>query len=202
MLSNFITRLFENNESPTSENYIVVQLNDKVIPVDKCTVYINPLAALLSEKNYGEISGGGTVKELPGEIVFCDIQIRLFDQINDIIIEDIIYCLENCGAPKGSKLIIEKINQEISFGTTEGIAIYIDSEKLQKESFKEYDVDFVQSEIIRLTQTAQKTDRYWEGESTTGLYFYGQSYEKMKGEITHFMNTYPLCQGARIAQIA
>jgi len=201
MLPNFITRLFE-NESETSENYIVVQLNDKVIPVDKRTVYMDPLIELLSEKNYGEIAGGGTVKELPGEIVFCDIQIKLFDQINDLMIEDIIHCLENCGAPKGSKLIIEKIEQEIPFGLTEGIAVYIDAENLQKESYKEYDVDFVQSEILRLTQITQKTDRYWEGETTTGLYFYGQSYEKMKGEITHFINTYPLCQGARIAQIA
>ena len=118
MLPNFITRLFE-NESETSENYIVVQLNDKVIPVDKRTVYMDPLIELLSEKNYGEIAGGGTVKELPGEIVFCDIQIKLFDQINDIMIEDIIQCLENCGAPKGSKLIIEKIEQEIPFGDVE-----------------------------------------------------------------------------------
>ncbi|OMQ10337.1 hypothetical protein [[Flexibacter] sp. ATCC 35103] len=203
MLLQFISNLFESNEPDQNQYDIVIQINDKVSPADKRNLYLLPLNDFLTSKNYGEISGGGILKEEPGEIIFCDIHVKFHqEEINENILKDIMIYLEDCGAPKGSKIIIEKTHQEIPFGKNEGIAIYLDGENSEEKNQETYNLDFVQSEISRRTNTTQSAERFWKGNSTTGLYFYGQSYEKMKDEVSHFMSSYPLYKSARIAQIA
>jgi hypothetical protein len=44
--------------------------------------------------------------------------------------------------------------------------------------------------------------RYWQGDIESALYFYGESYKQMSYAISDFVKKYPLCQGARIVQIA
>ncbi|OXG09049.1 hypothetical protein BC749_103141 [Flavobacterium araucananum] len=203
MLLQFISKLFESDEPDQNQYDIVVQINDKVAPADKRNLYLLPLNDFLSQNNYGEISGGGILKEEPGEIIFCDIHIKLFkEEITIAVLENIITYLEDCGAPKGSKIIIEKTHQEIPFGKNEGIAIYLDEENPDRKNEDEYNIDFIQSEISKRTNTSQYTERYWKGNTTTGLYFYGQSFDKMKDHVSDFMHTYPLYKSARIAQIA
>lgn len=198
MLLQLISKFFESDESDYT---IVIQINDKVLPVEKRNLYLLPLHDFLAENNYGEICGGGILKEEPGEIIFCDIHVKLFqEEINSNVLDSIMKFLEDCGAPKGSKIIIEETHEEILFGKKEGIAIYLDGENLEKKSDDFYNIDFVQSEISKLTKTSQ--ERYWKGNATTGLYFYGPSFEEMKSEVSDFMQTYPLYQNARIAQIA
>lgn len=197
MLLQFISNLFESDESVQNPYDIVIQINDKVSPLDRRNLYMLPLHDFLSDHNYGEISGGGILKEEPGEIIFCDIHVKFYKkEISTIVLNEIINFVEICGAPKGSKIIIENTHQEIPFGKNEGIAIYLDGENLEEKA------DFVQSEISKRTNTLQSADRYWKGNSTTGLYFYGQSFEKMKEEVSHFMSAYPVYKSARITQIA
>jgi len=161
------------------------------------------LAALLEEKRYGEIVGGGTVKEEPGEILFCDIQIELpTEKIDFEAINTIINHLETCGAPKGSRIIIDETQEEIPFGKMEGIAVYLDAASLQHKHYDAKDIDFIQQELYRLTGAEPNADRYWEDETATALYFYGPSFEMMKDNIQYFIDTYPLCRNARITQIA
>ncbi|MFH6959402.1 hypothetical protein ACHRV1_18555 [Flavobacterium aquidurense] len=197
MLLQFISNLFESDESVQNPYDIVIQINDKVSPLDRRNLYMLPLHDFLSDHNYGEISGGGILKEEPGEIIFCDIHVKFYKkEISTIVLNEIINFVEICGAPKGSKIIIENTHQEIPFGKNEGIAIYLDGENLEEKA------DFVHSEISKRTNTLQSADRYWKGNSTTGLYFYGQSFEKMKEEVSHFMSAYPVYKSARITQIA
>ena len=197
MLLQFISNLFESDESIQNPYDIVIQINDKVSPLDRRNLYMLPLHDFLTDNNYGEISGGGILKEEPGEIIFCDIHVKFHkDEISTAVLNDIINFVEICGAPKGSKIIIEKTHQEIPFGKNEGIAIYFDGENDPEKN----NVDFVQSEISKLTSTTQ--ERHWKGNATTALYFYGKSFDTMKDGISDFMHTYPLYKSARIAQIA
>lgn len=201
MLLQFISNLFESDEDDQNLYDIVIQINDKVSPLDRRNLYMLPLNNFLTENNYGEISGGGILKEEPGEIIFCDIHVKLYqEKISTAILNEIINFVEICGAPKGSKIIIEKTHQEIPFGKNEGIAIYFDGENSQQKDLQDYDIDFVQAEISKLTNTSQ--ERYWKENATTGLYFYGKSFDKMKDNVSDFMHTYPLYKAARIAQIA
>jgi len=183
--------------------YVVAQLNDKLAPAEKAIVYTQTLSSFLEEKGYGEVTGGGTAKEEPGEILFCDIQIELeSENIDYSVVHSIIEHLENCGAPKGSKLIIDATQEEIPFGKMEGMTVYLDAENLQQHHCTYDDIDFIQQEIYKLTGAKQNADRYWEDETTTAFYFYGHSFEEMNNNIQHFIGTYPLCQKARIVQIA
>ncbi len=44
--------------------------------------------------------------------------------------------------------------------------------------------------------------RYWESERETAFYFYGDSYKQMKAALLAVVPEIPLCQGAKIEQIA
>jgi len=205
MLKRFFTTLFKrkgDTEEPVG-NFIVAQLNEKVMPIDRGLVYEDPIDEFLKEKQYGEVTGGGTLQEKTGELAYCDIEIKLStDDIHKSIIADIIDKIETIGAPKGSKLIIEKTKEEISFGKKEGLALYIDGQNLPPEVYAECDINFVLSEIHRLTNIKSNADRNWQGEKETALYFFSDSFEQMKNSILDFIETYPLCKGARIVQIA
>lgn len=177
--------------------HIVAQLNDRIIPAYKGLLYTAPLATLLEKGQYGEVTGGGTVKEEPGEILFCDIQMKLTAKKSDAAIATIIQNLETCGAPKGSKIIMDD-SREIPFGKMEGLAVYLDSEMYCDAEEKL----FIQQELYRLTKVRNNIDRYWEDEDTTAFYFYGPSFLGMKSNIMPFLESYPSCHKARVMRIA
>lgn len=202
----FLKKLFgkhklEENES--SGNFIVATLNDKVMPIDRGEIYEDPLDEFLKNKNIGEVTGGGTMQLKSGELEYCDVEIKLdADEIDDNKIRLIIEKLEELGAPKGSKLIIEKTEQKIEFGKKEGLGIYLDGVNLDEEVYENSDSNFVVSEIKRLTGDTTETIRFWENNEETALYFYSDSFDNMNESIKEFINEYPLCKGARIEQIA
>ena len=43
---------------------------------------------------------------------------------------------------------------------------------------------------------------FWQGESETALYLYGQDAAAMEQAMAGFLASYPLCQGARLERIA
>lgn len=202
MLKNLLSGLF-GSKPQQEDNYIVVQINDKIMPIDRGTLYEDPIIELLAARNYGEVTGGGTMQEKTGELLYCDIEILLHDTKNlSAVVEDIREEFEKLGAPKGSKIHVEKTEQTIDFGKQEGLAIYLDGVNLPADVYKECDSNYVLSEISRLIGYDGDIVRYWQGNTETALYFYGASYAGMNAAIADFVNTYPLCRGARIVQIA
>ena len=199
MIKKILKKIF-NKEEPS---YILATLNDKIMPIDRGDIYEDPLEIILKENKWGEVSGGGTMQNKFGEIDFCDVEIKLNDsEINRDIIDIIIEKLETFGAPKGSVLKIEKTQETIKFGKLEGIGIYLDGKNLPETVYESCDINFVITEIHRLTNTEYKINRYWQNENETALYFYGQSFEKMKSQIFELLESYPLCKNARIEKIA
>lgn len=193
----------ESDKVKSNNCFIVAQLNEKIMPIDRGELYEEPLDEFLKTNGYGEVTGGGTMQTKSGEIEFCDIEILVY-QSNDIIkvSKEIINKLETLGAPKGSKLQIEKTNDIIPFGQKEGLAIFLDGVNLLSNVYKECDSNFVLSELSGLIGYDGNVQRYWQGNTETALYFYGESFVEMNRAISEFINTYPLCEGARIVQIA
>ena len=97
---------------------------------------------------------------------------------------------------------VEKTQEKINFGKLEGIGIYLDGTNLPKNVYEECDINFVITEIHRLTETEYIVNRNWENENGIALYFYGQSFDKMKTQIKEFVESYPLCENCRIEKIA
>lgn len=204
MFKKMIQKIFGvKSHNENSGEFIIIQLNDKIMPLDRGELYEEPLDEFLRSNNYGEVTGGGTMQAKSGEIVHCDIEILIYDG-NDYkkIIDEIIMKFENLGVPKGSFVSIDSTEERIAFGKNEGLAIYLDGINLPDHVYAECDSNVVLKELSRLTGYSGDVQRYWQGNSETALYFYGDSYEAMRNAILEFTSTYPLCQNSRIIQIA
>lgn len=68
--------------------------------------------------------------------------------------------------------------------------------------YESSDVNYVFSEFDRHVAPNGQVYSYWEGPTETALYMYGPSFETMKALLAEFISSYPLCQRARIEQIA
>jgi hypothetical protein len=201
MLKKLFKKIF--NSQPEKENYIVAQLNDKVMPIDRGEVYEDPLNGFLKMKYYGEVTGGGTLLSKTNEIEHCDIEIKVIDDnFTDQSIKDIIEKLEELGAPKGSKLIIEQTGEKIEFGKLEGLAIYLDGINLSDEVYKNSDSEALANQIRELAGIKSDVVRHHQGNTETALYFYGTSFIAMKNAIADLVNNHPECENARVVQIA
>lgn len=201
----FFKNLFGNKKEIQEKKpeFIVITLNDKIQPIDRGEYYENGLEKLLLENNIGEITGGGTMQHQSGEIDFVDIEIELSnEEISNENLNKIILYLEEKGAPKNSKITIEKTNKVINFGKLEGIGVYLDGKNLDEEVYENCDSNFVVSEIKNLIDDKTDIVKFWEGSEKTALYFYGESFIEMKNKISNFINEYPLCKNAEIIQIA
>ncbi len=180
---------------------ILARLNDRAMPRDRGALYEDPLDDFLRTQKFGEVTGGGTQLGEDNEIVFCDvdIELRVFSKVS---IEAVKSILEELGAPKGSKLIIEPTGDEQPFGVNEGLAVYLNGTDLPEEVYKTCDSNFVFQEFNRLLGSEGKIHSHWQGPTETALYMYGRSFKAMKSCLLDFLRNYPLCERARVVQIA
>ncbi|MGD9636009.1 MAG: hypothetical protein AB7G28_01730 [Pirellulales bacterium] len=185
----------------TQSSLVIARLNDRAQPIDRGALYEDPLDEALREHRAGSVTGGGTQLTADFEVEFCDIEIQVPEPAAQSL-PLIRQTLENLGAPKGSKLLLEGQGEELPFGHNEGLAVYLNGTDLPDEVYAECDFDFIYSEFNRLLDTDGQVHSFWQGPTETALYAYGPSFEKMQTRLADFLNTYPLCQRARVVQIA
>ena len=178
------------------------RLNHKLLPLDRGKRYEDPLNDELKKRGFGETDGGGTMLEKSKEVEFIDVEMFLTQ--TDKSIPFVIERLESYGAPKGSKLIIREGDKEreIPFGKIEGFGVYLDGVNLPDEVYKTCDVNLVMKELDTLVKGHGSIQSYWQGQTETALYIYGDNAELMKKLIAEYMATYPLCKGARVVTLA
>ena len=68
------------------------------------------------------------------------------------VVRLVIATLERLGAPKGSTLTIGAEKRDVAFGTTEGLAVYLNGTDLPAETYRQCDSNFVYSEFGRLLE--------------------------------------------------
>ena len=180
---------------------VIAQLNDRAQPLDRGDLYEDPLDDFLQKAGKGAVTGGGTLLSANGEIDYCEVEIEIHESTDETI-HLLKLALEKLGAPKGSKLLFGEDGREIPFGNLEGLAVYLNGTDLPASTYQECDVNFVYSEFDRLLEGIGRVHSYWEGPTETALYMYGTSYEAMKNALSDFLGSYPLCDKARVVQIA
>ena len=177
-------------------------LNARIQPMDRGDRYEAPLLDALESGVIANVVGGGS-QLLPGgnEIEYCCIDLEIFDLKRGLPLVTSI--LETAGAPKGSYLsyVEDDESHRIPFGRTHGIAIYLNGTELPSEVYSDCDVNFIIAEIDRLLDGVGSYQSYWEGPTETALYVYGNSRDKMRGLLESFLETYPLCQRARVVDL-
>jgi len=189
------------SKTATQSTFVVAQLNDRAQPMDRGELYEDPLQKVLEKHRAGSVVGGGTMLRADKEIEFCDIEIEVHEPV-DRNIALIKSTLEELGAPRGSKLRLEARGEELAIGTNEGLAVYLNGTDLPDDVYAECDANFVYSEFDRLLGDDGKVHSHWQGPTETVLYMYGPSFEAMSKRLADFLGTYPLCQRARVVQIA
>ena len=181
---------------------VTAQLNHLLMPLDRSARYGDPLEEALAAAGLGEVVGGGTMQLRTGEIEYIDVQVALTDLQRGVPF--LIEKLESFGAPVGSKLQFAdgESRREIPFGKVEGVGVYLDGVNLPDEVYATSDVNVVIEELDRRLSGRGEMQSYWQGPRETALYFYGVNAEEMKGLMRDFLDTYPLCAGARVVTIA
>ena len=58
---------------------VIARLNARLQPLDRGSLYEDPLDAALQEAGIGRVTGGGTLMSEEGEIELCDIEVELAD---------------------------------------------------------------------------------------------------------------------------
>ena len=91
---------------------------------------------------------------------------------------------------------------ELSLGSSEGLGIYLNGTDLPDETYRDCDVDVVYSEFNRLLTGIGSVHSHWQGPTETALYVYGRTAAEMRTALQPFLDSYPLCERARIVQIA
>jgi hypothetical protein len=182
-------------------SFIVAQLNARLQPLHRGEIYEDPLDAELKAAKLGEVSGGGSLLSTDGEIEYCDIEIRVSHSVQEAS-ELVLKVLEGLHAPKGSVLHIESEGRKVKFGTSEGLAIYLNGTDLSDEVYQQCDSNFVYSEMDRLLDGLGRVHSFWQGPRETAFYLYGSSFIAMKDRLVPFLSSYPLCQQCRVEQIA
>lgn len=179
---------------------LTLHLNSRLRPMHRFELE-DVIQGILEKEQIGEVSGGGTALNPDGEIVSCDIDIHLNEDKQDNI-NYLVDVLKQLGIPKGSALLRIEPALKIEIGTLEGLAFYTNGTELPEEVYKTCDINYVVEQMELAMQEIGRLYSYWEGNTYTALYFYGNSYTEMKQKIEPFIATYPLCQKSRIEQIA
>ena len=194
--------LLKKKQDDAAKELVIARLNARVQPIDRGDYYEDPLNDLLKQSNLGEVTGGGTqLADEPAGIEFCDIEI-LVDDVTEDTTRGLIERLEFIGVPKGSRLILGRDGTELPFGKQEGLGLFLNGSDLPDEVYAESDVNHVIEECDQSMGDGGSFKGYWEGSRETALYFYGDSFAEMKAAIASFVAAYPLCQDARVEQIA
>jgi hypothetical protein len=195
-----LRNLFPVFSAPRPRYPVTVQLNAKIKPLDRGRLFQEPLRKALESKGLGTSHDGGTLTSREGEIVYCDVEVDLYENSERayLFVKDTV---ERLGAPKGSKLRVSRDDIR-PIGVAEGLAIYLNGTALPDEVYASCDSNFVYDEIDRLVAGEGRIANTWQGPSETALYLYGSSFDELNRRIADFVATYPLCQNCRIVQIA
>jgi len=177
---------------------LTARLNARLQPEHCQELFADPLAAWLLEAGQGAVGIGESGVSVDDEVQYIDLRIALLDGSQT---EMVVQALEELGAPLGSSLLLSD-GQQRAFGTQQGLALYLDGQNLADEVYEQCDPHEVFEQVGRAINGIGDICSFWQGETETALYLYGQSFEAMHQAIAGFLASYPLCAGCRVLRIA
>ena len=195
-----IVGLFNKNKKKKNSHNdsvdFVLHLNMKLMPIDRGNLFEDPINNILHEYNIGEVTGGGTSLQKNGMPDSCNIDFI----IKKDKVDNFINFLKNLNMIAKNSYIVYDDKKE-GIGTLEGLNLILDGTGLDKNVYKENDVNKVIADIDELLNEKGQYYSYFVGEKTTNLYFYGNSFKEMEKIITDYTKKSPLCENCVIEKI-
>lgn len=153
---------------------------------------VAPLAQAMDLAGLGRISAMGIEPDASGEPAQLTLDFSLPGDGPDIL-KSLARILDDLGAPKGSVIGNAECPDLLTFGTAQGLGLYLDRADLGPTGADHRDV-------VRACQRALKGAGVYRGafstSDRTALYFYGHSFQNMQSAITYVMSTNPKCRNA------
>ena len=187
------------------DRYYTIDIKARLQPLYREELFEEPLEKIFEAKGIGRLDGGGTLQSANGEIESCDISFIADEKHHDEVLK--ILSAMAVMLPKGSMLVWQNNDEnddgyeELPIGSCEGMGIYLNGTELPEEVYRECDVNFVISELIRLMGEEYYYFSFHEGAEETALYFYGTDFGKMTAASAEFISGYPLCSKCRIVKL-
>ncbi len=185
-----------------SEKFLIIRLPLKIGPMDRGDYWEDPLAEKAEAASIAELSGGGTMMDDDGAILFSEVELVVPD-LSDERLNQIEQILVDLGAPKGTEFYSGDSETALrSFGTTEVVGIGLDGSDLPDEVYEGFDVeDFVSAAEAALGDGVTFGGSTM-GERYTFFYFHGPSADTIQEGLERFAKTQPICQGCQYERLA
>ncbi len=108
--------------------------------------------------------------------------------------------LEAAGIPKGSRIGLDD-GEPVTFGVTEGLAVYLNGTDLPGEVYEHNDINDLIGALLECLGEEGEMQSYWEGPQETALYLYGPSAARMSELIAEVLAAAPLAQRCRVVPL-
>ncbi|GIF76760.1 hypothetical protein [Asanoa siamensis] len=178
-----------------------ITLNARLRPTDRGERYEDALAAALDERRIRhDFTGGGTLLSPDREPTYCDITLTIRGDV-EAAVALAVATLEKAGAPKGSRIQVEESDTR-EFGTTEGVAVYLNGTDLPDEVYENNDVNELIARLLGRLGTDGHMQSWWQGPRETALYLYGPSAPRIEALSRELLADFPLAQRCRIVPLS
>jgi hypothetical protein len=141
---------------------LLITLNARLRPLDRGERYEDPLDEMLESRFPGsQVTGGGTLLSAGHEPSYSDIDLDIAGD-PAAATSLVISTLEAAGAPKGSRARLDD-GESIPFGTTEGLAIYLNGTDLPDEVYETSDINELLTALLERLGPAGHMQSHWQG---------------------------------------
>jgi hypothetical protein len=179
---------------------LFITLNARLRPLDRGDRYEDPLQEVLDARAPGShVTGGGTLLTADREPAQSDIDLDVEGDpasVRDLVVAT----LEAAGAARGSRAQLDG-SEPITFGVTEGLAVYLNGTDLPDEVYANSDINELIAALLERLGADGDMQSYWEGPQETALYLYGPSAERMRDLIAGVLDRFPLAQRCRVVPL-
>lgn len=179
---------------------IVISLNARLQPLDRGELEDALDATLKRRGHSAEVTGGGSYQDQTGEITGCEIEIEVLE-VTQPLVDDLVRAIGAMLGARGSEILIPG-RDAIPVGSWEGLALRLNGVDLPRDVYDECDADRVYAECNRLLDGCGKIYSFWNGPVETVLYAYGPEVWSKRDRLSPLLTSYPLCEKARLEQIA
>lgn len=176
-------------------HYVVVTIWEHIEPIDRGDRYEEPLWDAI--EGAGHVVGGGSQFSRKDGIEFVNIEIELASLDSIPLVKS---TLEAQGCPKGSEVRYTIDGRDVieEFGVTECVCVFLDGVNLPDEVYQETDIDELAGQLSEALGESGEIRGSWAGETETSIFLFGNEAEETYSRVEPVLNSYPLCQNARI----
>ncbi len=179
--------------------FVFAKIWDPIQPIARGERYEDPLLEVLERDGLGQVTGGGSQLGADDEIQWVGVDIELVNLESALELTRSV--LEQCGAPRGSRLEFSKGGERtyLPFGTSECVAVYLDGVGLPDAVYDATNIEVLADRLEEaLAGGIGEIRGSRAGATETSIYMFGPEAEALYGRIAPVLHSYPLCQNARV----